>query len=61
MRKMSVLEKHGFAGLNRWPGNEQLAQEDAVLDYFMHGYLPTQSIIDKETNITAFEMCLAFS
>jgi len=59
MRKMSVLEKHGFAGLNRWPGNEQLAQEDAVLDYFMHGYLPTQSIIDKETNITAFGSCFA--
>lgn len=59
MKKMSVLEKHGFAGLNRWPGNEQLASINAVADYFMHGYLPNEPIISKETNITAFGSCFA--
>lgn len=59
MKKMSVLEKHGFAGLNRWPGNEQLASADAVADYFMHGYSPSAPFLSKETNITAFGSCFA--
>lgn len=59
LRKMSVLEKHGFNGLNRWPGKDQLASQDAVEDYFMHGYAPEHPIISKDTNITAFGSCFA--
>lgn len=59
MRKMSVLEKHGFNGLNRWPSCSQLDGEDALHDYFLHGYAPEEPIIAKDTKITAFGSCFA--
>ncbi|WP_377893607.1 GSCFA domain-containing protein [Alteromonas sp. R78001] len=59
MRKLSVLEKHGFNGLNRWPGNTQLESAEAVSDYFMHGYAPPEPLITKNTKITAFGSCFA--
>lgn len=59
MEKMSVLEKHGFAGLNRWPNYEKLAEPDAIADYFINGYAPQQKLINKNTVITAFGSCFA--
>lgn len=59
MQKMSVLEKHGFSGLNRWPGFEQLANDDAIADYFMNGYIPNEKVLTKQSVITAFGSCFA--
>ncbi|GGO73851.1 GSCFA domain-containing protein [Bowmanella pacifica] len=59
MKKMTVLEKHGFQGISRWPTQEQLRKPGAVADYFMNGYAPNEPLISKSNNVTAFGSCFA--
>lgn len=57
--KMSVLEKHGFAGIRRWPSKEKIKSETAPADFFLHGFVPPAPFISKQHKITAFGSCFA--
>jgi hypothetical protein len=54
-----VLEKHGFQGISRWPSFNKLNREDAVKEFFLHGFCPDQPVIRKSNRITAFGSCFA--
>ncbi|MFX4228256.1 MAG: GSCFA domain-containing protein [Porticoccaceae bacterium] len=58
-QKLSVLEKHGFSGLSRWPNKIKIKSHENIDDFFLHGYLPTAPFISKEMAITAFGSCFA--
>lgn len=58
-KKISVLEKHGFQGLNRWPSKEKMESNNSAEDFFIHGYAPVEPIISKNDSITAFGSCFA--
>lgn len=58
-KKMTVLEKHGFQGISRWPSFEKKGTEPAATEYFLHGFCPEQPVIKKSDRITAFGSCFA--
>ncbi|ASP35877.1 GSCFA domain-containing protein [Labrenzia sp. VG12] len=57
--KLSVLEKHGFSGIRRWPNKNKLYSKEAVENFYLHGFVPKKPFIKKEHKITAFGSCFA--
>lgn len=58
-KKLSVLEKHGFTSIMRWPTKSKAKAKGEVQDFFLHGFTPDQPLITKEHIITAFGSCFA--
>lgn len=55
----TVLERHGFTSIMRWPDKKTMQTTQVVEDYFLKGVTPTQPFIGKEHRITAFGSCFA--
>jgi len=58
-KKNSVLEKHGFKRLDRYPSKERLNEETAIQDFIVGKLAPNEPFISKERSITAFGSCFA--
>ncbi len=57
--KLSVLEKHGFAGINRWPSKTAIFAEGGHERYILGNFAPETPFITKASKITAFGSCFA--
>ena len=55
----TVLEKHGFTAIMRWPDKNTIQHEEALDSYFLKGLVPPAPIIRKDHQITAFGSCFA--
>lgn len=58
-QSMSVLEKHGFSGIKRWPTQEKIKADDGLDKFFFSGHVPKEPFITKQHSITAFGSCFA--
>lgn len=55
----TVLEKHGFSAIMRWPDKNVLRHQEALDGYFLKGLVPPAPVIRKNHQITAFGSCFA--
>lgn len=57
--KLSVLEKHGFAGISRWPSKSSISADGGAERYILGNFAPSEPFITKGNRITAFGSCFA--